>query len=168
MASHLQLPFSKMFLSSSGDPDKDTAWCSGDKTQMMKLHDTRDYRTMQKLCLVTSTFPSSVPVSCAMFTTVTTETRSVRPPTFVLLYLFFSKPKHQSGLNFVCPGIMNDRVISSCWPVMTLQQVLYHSCFDPCGIMTDYGNTFCAIILRLVSCVYNTCALCIGLSRSLI
>ena len=31
-------------------------------------------------------------------------------------------PKHQSGLNFVWSGMMNESVISLCWPVITLQR----------------------------------------------
>ena len=50
----------------------------------------------------------------------TTPTKSVKPPTFVLLYFFLRSPKHQLGLNLVWPGIMNESVISLCWPVITL------------------------------------------------
>ena len=75
--------------------------------------------------VVTSTVPSSSPVGCATFTdadSFTTPTKSARPPTSVLLYFFFRSPKHQSGLNFVWPGIMNESVISLCWPVITLHR----------------------------------------------
>ena len=41
------------------------------------------------------------------------------------LYLFFSKPKHQSGENFVCPVIMKERGVQACED--TPQQVSYHS-----------------------------------------
>ena len=42
----------------------------------------------------------------------------VRP----LLLYFLKSPKHQSGLNFVWPGIMNESVISVCCPVIVLHK----------------------------------------------
>ena len=65
--------------------------------------------------VVTKALPSSRPVGWATLTVAdsfTTPTKSVRPPTFVLLYFFLRSPKHQSGLNLVWPGIMNESVIS--------------------------------------------------------
>ena len=77
--------------------------------------------------VVTSTVPSSSPVCCATFIdadSFTSPTKSARPPTSVLLFLFYfpRSPNHQSVLNFVWPRIMNESVISLCWPVITLHR----------------------------------------------
>ena len=77
-----------------------------------------------QLYVVTKALPSSRPVGWATLMVAdsfTTPTKSVRPPTFVLLYFFLRSPKHQLGLNLVWLGIMNESVISLCWPVITLQ-----------------------------------------------
>ena len=68
-----------------------------------------------QLYVVTKALPSSRPVGWATLTVAdsfTIPTKSVRPLTFVLLYFFLRSLKHQSGMNLVWPGIMNESVIS--------------------------------------------------------
>ena len=94
----------------------------------------------------TTTLPSGVPVSCAVFTlaeVLTTLARSVSPPIFVCLYLctkvdlyhcgikssllihlFFRRPKHQSGENLVWPATINDSVMFS-WSLVRTRHSRY-------------------------------------------
>ena len=75
-----------------------------------------------QLYMDTRVEPSNDPTNCGTFTEEERETQlaiSSRLPIFVLKDLCFSKPKHQSGTNFVSPTGRNETVISLCWPVST-------------------------------------------------
>ena len=94
---------------------------------MIKLLDTSDFLAMLSEALLVVCGNKHLPIFCTcelcnVYDRGIVDYRDKVSETthFFLLYFFFSKPKHQSGLNFVCLGIMNDRVTASCWPVMTL------------------------------------------------
>ena len=73
---------------------------------------------------LTMMVPSSIPISWAWLVWAdwsTTRTRSSRHPTSVFLNFCFSRPKHQSGANFVWPTSKNDISILLLSPHITRQ-----------------------------------------------
>ena len=73
--------------------------------------------------------PRSLPTNWAWFTIAlpfTTASMSARLDTAVRRKACFSKPKHQSGANFVWPVTRKCSEIDLCWPVKILQ-AQYHS-----------------------------------------
>ena len=76
-----------------------------------------------QLYVSTLTVPSWAPTSWAWLTSAdssTTLTMSSRQPTFVRGNALFSRLKHQSGANLVCPTIKRDTVMLSLSPAITL------------------------------------------------
>ena len=72
----------------------------------------------------TKTSPSCVPTSCGTFTLAdwsTTLAMSSRQLTRVRRKRCLTKPKYQSGENFVWPTIKNDRLIFACRPTIVRQ-----------------------------------------------
>ena len=80
----------------------------------------------------TTELPSSVPTSCArlMFFVLdsTTPHKSVKQLTSHLRNRCFSRPKHQSGANFVCPGGMKFKV-TDVWRPWRVLHAKYHNMY---------------------------------------